>query len=121
WLLPRLLQTMFLPRLFSFIPGSAPLALLSFPTRRSSDLAHAFRGRDHRHDDGPALRRRPLHLRVPRAEPARRGLQGGVRVPRARSEEHTSELQSRENLVCRLLLEKKIKTFQNIVNRLRFC
>src|SRR5690606_41330522 len=29
----------------------------------------------------------------------------------ARSEEHTSELQSRENLVCRLLLEKKkIKT-----------
>src|SRR5690606_39723196 len=27
---------------------------------------------------------------------------------RRRSEEHTSELQSRENLVCRLLLEKKI-------------
>src|SRR5690606_41366562 len=27
--------------------------------------------------------------------------------PRIRSEEHTSELQSRENLVCRLLLEKK--------------
>src|SRR5690606_25245533 len=29
------------------------------------------------------------------------------RVRRMRSEEHTSELQSRENLVCRLLLEKK--------------
>src|SRR5690606_41842553 len=28
-------------------------------------------------------------------------------VREARSEEHTSELQSRENLVCRLLLEKK--------------
>src|SRR5690606_39412490 len=28
---------------------------------------------------------------------------------RSRSEEHTSELQSRENLVCRLLLEKKKK------------
>src|SRR5690606_40923939 len=28
----------------------------------------------------------------------------------ARSEEHTSELQSRENLVCRLLLEKKKKS-----------
>src|SRR5690606_39339203 len=28
---------------------------------------------------------------------------------RVRSEEHTSELQSRENLVCRLLLEKKKK------------
>src|SRR5436309_7849500 len=28
-------------------------------------------------------------------------------IPLKRSEEHTSELQSRENLVCRLLLEKK--------------
>src|SRR5690606_39889402 len=31
----------------------------------------------------------------------------GLRVPGGRSEEHTSELQSREELVCRLLLEKK--------------
>src|SRR5690606_39571724 len=30
-----------------------------------------------------------------------------MRSPSTRSEEHTSELQSRENLVCRLLLEKK--------------
>src|SRR6266511_487498 len=30
-----------------------------------------------------------------------------TRSPPYRSEEHTSELQSRENLVCRLLLEKK--------------
>src|SRR5207302_8814586 len=44
------------------------------------------------------------------------GQEGGrldavLRVPQAhrRSEEHTSELQSRENLVCRLLLEKKNK------------
>src|SRR5690606_39589534 len=41
-------------------------------------------------------------------------------VPRAnpapgRSEEHTSELQSRENLVCRLLLEKKKKTLKKII------
>src|SRR2546430_10414784 len=33
---------------------------------------------------------------------------------KARSEEHTSELQSQSNLVCRLLLEKKKKT--NITN-----
>src|SRR5207302_11276734 len=33
----------------------------------------------------------------------------GVRGAGGRSEEHTSELQSRENLVCRLLLEKKKK------------
>src|SRR5690606_40578925 len=32
------------------------------------------------------------------------------RLRRLRSEEHTSELQSRENLVCRLLLEKKTTT-----------
>src|SRR5690606_41499385 len=31
----------------------------------------------------------------------------GFRPSDGRSEEHTSELQSRENLVCRLLLEKK--------------
>src|SRR2546430_11796565 len=34
------------------------------------------------------------------------------RTPRARSEEHTSELQSQSNLVCRLLLEKKKHTQQ---------
>src|SRR6266480_6101238 len=33
-----------------------------------------------------------------------------VRAMSARSEEHTSELQSHVNLVCRLLLEKKKKT-----------
>src|SRR5699024_11768075 len=32
---------------------------------------------------------------------------GGVAVDQQRSEEHTSELQSRFDLVCRLLLEKK--------------
>src|SRR2546430_5185735 len=33
-----------------------------------------------------------------------------------RSEEHTSELQSQSNLVCRLLLEKKKKTITNRIN-----
>src|SRR5438874_6990417 len=33
---------------------------------------------------------------------------------RARSEEHTSELQSRRDLVCRLLLEKKNKSFDAV-------
>src|SRR5436309_6179942 len=35
----------------------------------------------------------------------------------SRSEEHTSELQSRENLVCRLLLEKKKKRQWNTKSR----
>src|SRR3712207_7751172 len=34
---------------------------------------------------------------------------GGLGIGLARSEEHTSELQSRQYLVCRLLLEKKKK------------
>src|SRR5690625_7022606 len=33
-----------------------------------------------------------------------------------RSEEHTSELQSRGHLVCRLLLEKKIESFSDILH-----
>src|SRR5690606_41513776 len=77
-------------------PGVPP----SFPTRRSSDLWQDPAG-------APAYQ---VHVGVP-----------GTLLPmgttseqqwqmeglEARSEEHTSELQSRENLVCRLLLEKK--------------
>src|SRR2546429_3444030 len=48
-----------------------------------------------------AGRRPPLRDRRPR--PGR----PGPRAVRGRSEEHTSELQSRLHLVCRLLLEKK--------------
>src|SRR5690606_41462777 len=55
----------------------------------------------------------------PRGRPGRRPAaapspSGQRRLPR--SEEHTSELQSRENLVCRLLLEKK-KRKKNHVSR----
>src|SRR3712207_8079411 len=38
----------------------------------------------------------------------------GALVPHRRSEEHTSELQSRQYLVCRLLLEKKKQTFYQL-------
>src|SRR2546422_8207637 len=44
------------------------------------------------------------------AHSSRRGI---LRVDRKRSEEHTSELQSRLHLVCRLLLEKKKKNINN--------
>src|SRR5690606_41804872 len=52
-----------------------------------------------------------------RADPARRAARRGAGmkrqpIDRYRSEEHTSELQSRENLVCRLLLEKKKFSYQ---------
>src|SRR2546427_6133412 len=43
---------------------------------------------------------------------------GVMRTSQGRSEEHTSELQSQSNLVCRLLLEKKKKktrTHENLI------
>src|SRR5258707_8519204 len=41
-----------------------------------------------------------------------RQVAGGLELSDRRSEEHTSELQSRQYLVCRLLLEKKKKKAQ---------
>src|SRR5204863_7292316 len=47
----------------------------------------------------------PAHPRGAVEDPAQFGMRGNA----GRSEEHTSELQSRRDLVCRLLLEKKKK------------
>src|SRR5690606_42157982 len=68
--------------------------LRTFPTRRSSDLAPARAP--------PRRRRRRAGGAAPPPRPS-----ACRRSCAPRSEEHTSELQSRENLVCRLLLEKK--------------
>src|SRR5207302_10212602 len=93
-----------------YVYGSvAPLGLPSFPTRRSSDL-----------DEKSLL---ALANALPPGQGGGfgggggggRGAGGQQMTPQQRqqqqfeqrSEEHTSELQSRENLVCRLLLEKK--------------
>src|SRR3712207_7326549 len=47
------------------------------------------------------------HPRAGRGRPAERADSTVARTDPGRSEEHTSELQSRQYLVCRLLLEKK--------------
>src|SRR5690606_39505570 len=67
-------------------------------------------GRNEETDD--ELRRRYELTRIAVGSPTTNGIRAEVLgVPGVltctRSEEHTSELQSRENLVCRLLLEKK--------------
>src|SRR5690606_42006581 len=72
-------------------------ALHSLPTRRSSDLV------PRRHGGGRRARR--ARRDVGRGHAADARPRGGLAC--RRSKEHTSELQSRENLVCRLLLEKK--------------
>src|SRR2546427_6456596 len=56
-----------------------------------------------------------------RVLPERNAVGAENEAPFARSEEHTSELQSQSNLVCRLLLEKKKKkrTAQVLMSRRR--
>src|SRR5690606_40250095 len=96
--------------------GDRPCAhrdLHSFPTRRSSDLTHRLPGPTIRSAGGEktpkaraAMAWAPPIASKPSA-PATHAAAMVTAVGRGRSEEHTSELQSRENLVCRLLLEKK--------------
>src|SRR3989449_6830121 len=57
-----------------------------------------------------AVARRGVGDRLRAREQPHRGRPEVAREVRMRSEEHTSELQSRLHLVCRLLLEKKKKT-----------
>src|SRR5258708_14494159 len=45
-----------------------------------------------------------------------RGIAMSIKSDKWRSEEHTSELQSPDHLVCRLLLEKKKNTVHTVIN-----
>src|SRR5256885_11747485 len=69
----------------------------------------------------PGRRRRVRRPPAAVAAPVRRAVPPFVQGRRhpVRSEEHTSELQSPCNLVCRLLLEKKKKQTDPLVVRLR--
>src|SRR3712207_7993261 len=79
--------------------------LFPYPTlfrshlRADRDLAPAHR---YRHTDGRGDVRRRVRAMAG-------GGRAGALLAQLRSEEHTSELQSRQYLVCRLLLEKKKK------------
>src|SRR3712207_8068357 len=75
-------------------------SLPAHPARRGARSAARGRARGAGRDE--ARRHRPR--RRARDRPT------GARGERERSEEHTSELQSRQYLVCRLLLEKKKNT-----------
>src|SRR5688572_31675820 len=62
------------------------------------------------------VRQRSVEVEIDRVHDSVRVARGEVaRNLRARSEEHTSELQSQSNLVCRLLLEKKKITTNPVV------
>src|SRR2546422_6421929 len=57
-------------------------------------------------------------LRCPDREPCLQRARVAGPTPSSRSEEHTSELQSRLHLVCRLLLEKKKKNKKETSTRI---
>src|SRR5690606_39384169 len=101
-------------------PGT-PSGLHSFPTRRSSDLDGLTQSKPFKKMGIGSSPTGELFLSNVHCGPerllggsedsyGRSGAKGTFMQERAgvaaRSEEHTSELQSRENLVCRLLLEK---------------
>src|SRR5699024_12670313 len=105
----------------SLLRGAARRAPASFPTRRSSDLdglvtgtpwspppeapsSDASRGEDAPPVPSPAAGEGPAAAPV-EVEQTRMQVPGYVLYLDDRSEEHTSELQSRFDLVCRLLLE----------------
>src|SRR2546428_6429310 len=62
------------------------------------------------HDALPICARRPRRQLQREETPRHESPAPDASAGRFRSEEHTSELQSRSDLVCRLLLEKKKKT-----------
>src|SRR5699024_12529364 len=102
--------------LVSYSPALPPY-LPSFPTRRSSDLVLLGLDKINQRRGGGGCA--DVHRFQRQADALALPGHGGAAavgvildrdrhaVDRVRSEEHTSELQSRFDLVCRLLLEKK--------------
>src|SRR5690606_40946831 len=98
---------MYIIYLFSVMIRQPPISTL-FPSRRSSDLKSIL-------SFEKIIKLTPSTISIDEIEINNNSkdwlvLRGYYRVLETfdgRSEEHTSELQSRENLVCRLLLEKK--------------
>src|SRR5699024_12881247 len=93
--------------------------LHSFPTRRSSDLKEKLMRELERDTEEMLERWEHLQERYEKdiytfkirdkivELPLTTTSLSGLKIQKVRSEEHTSELQSRFDLVCRLLLEKK--------------
>src|SRR2546430_5208440 len=92
--------------------ASAPVLIVSKPIRIGSACARKMVGNASWAAPAavPAALMNFLRLNVMRRPPSWRYSVSIIEYRDSRSEEHTSELQSQSNLVCRLLLEKKKKT-----------
>src|SRR5207244_13158389 len=75
--------------------------LFPFTTLADDDQEH------HHHEDLNATQLGTVHFPISCAAAVQKPFERGARDGKVRSEEHTSELQSPDHLVCRLLLEKK--------------
>src|SRR5204863_9020033 len=101
--LPSLLVSLFFFSLLRRPPRSTLFPYTTLFRSRTASGAPRRRGLDAPDESG---RLQPAWAVSLRATPRSLGV---LRPPHPRSEEHTSELQSRRDLVCRLLLEKKKK------------
>src|SRR5699024_11467302 len=82
----------------------------SFPTRRSSDLFHILYPSFQDNHKMAAAYKKTLEFFHKTPQTKSKKTHTSANANAGRSEEHTSELQSRFDLVCRLLLEKKKKS-----------
>src|SRR5206468_7275137 len=109
----RVIEVFPLARLLSFyslffLTDTSPTSIYTLSLHDA--LPICCRNRERQRRSARAGRGRNGVAPAPRCLDSRAGNGRQGRDERERSEEHTSELQSRSDLVCRLLLEKKKKT-----------
>src|SRR5205085_12623987 len=105
--------------IYTSSPSDSPLAKMIRQPPRSTLFPYTTLFRSLKHSyvraapqgagTAPVRPARTPALPVPSDTAAALGLGARLDLAHSRSEEHTSELQSQSNLVCRLLLEKKKK------------
>src|SRR5437660_8551638 len=95
---------------FSVLPRPSSSTLFPYTTLFRSVFWTHFGSVSSTHANSPSVTRQICLV-------LRRILTAGLTNPLVRSEEHTSELQSRGHLVCRLLLEKKNNEKKNAATK----
>src|SRR5207302_7577675 len=115
WLEPASWRTFLLQRELTMSRGITPHS--KFYNRGRKAIFERLRGASHARTGTARLPTSPIIFTTkprracwlqPDTPRTSKSLRAAI-IPAPRSKEHTSELQSRENLVCRLLLEKKKK------------
>src|SRR5690606_39552899 len=104
-----------------FFNNSSTTKIYTLSLHDALPISLLFQSGSYVHNDFNIVVAAPEALRISRVMERDGMAEAQVRArmdKQMRSEEHTSELQSRENLVCRLLLEKKKNTKRKIIMNL---